>query len=471
MLPSPATNNDGGIPMITARRLRSALLSTIATFALGGVAPAWASDSNPAATMRGLVLSPSARGLWSTESPLPAGLFSGNTCSLSTSLSPPNFDVQWYSFYRLLEAGYKDMYAGFCLTRAGLPNEAREAFLESRTQLTAAFQKLVETAEEQANKQRELAERQERIRAMQQALNTLAPVLRPGDAQRAANFDQNMRLMNIMSDVQISALSREISAIRVLPATRLDQTIRLPVVPVAGFSRLLVRVTNERGHCTGSFVGPRIVLTNLHCVGRRMQVSRDLIFYQEQYKVTRWHTAAGVNYVPQGNEVQERFWDDDWALLEIAGPRGDENEYLTVQPGITASDPIMIAGYSGDVSGGRYLTLDVGCPIVGLTAAKVRYQCSTAPGSSGSPVLSPTDHRVLVGLHHAGERLDREVSAVSRSSRLAVRVERFQPTLQRLLDSRRPLPSANPQWEAKLASLRQERGTPIPTLRDFPPLE
>jgi V8-like Glu-specific endopeptidase len=421
--------------------------------------------------MQGLVLSPPARGLWTSEAPLPAGLFSGSTCALSTSLSPPDFAHGWFTFYRLLEAGYKDMYAGFCLTRAGLPEEAREAFLESRTQLTAALQDLAETAAEQAKKQRELAERQERIRAMQQALNTVAPALRPADAQRAANFNQNMRLMNWMSDLQISALSKEIAAIRVVPATRLDQTIRLPIVPVAGFSRLLVRVTNERGHCTGSFVGPRIVLTNLHCVGRRMQVTRDLIFYREEYTVTRWHTPGGVNYVPQGNELRERYWDDDWALLEIAGTRSDANDYFTVQPGATTATPIMIAGYSGDVSGGRYLTLDIGCPIVGLTPAKLRYQCSTAPGSSGSPVLSPTDHRVVVGLHHAGERVDREVSAMSRTSELAIRPERFMPTLQRLLTARRSLPAASPQWESQLVSLRQERGKPIPTLQDFPPIE
>jgi V8-like Glu-specific endopeptidase len=280
-----------------------------------------------------------------------------------------------------------------------------------------------------------------------------------------------MRLNNAMTSLQLNMLSRDIASIKVMPITQLGQTIRLPVVPIGGFSRLLVKVQHDRGHCTGSFVGPRLVLTNLHCIGPNMRVNRDLIFYQERYPVVRWHTVAGTDFTPGPRDVEDRFWDEDWAILEVGGPlRDDASQFLSVQPGLKIGDSVMLAGYSGDVSAGRYLTLDIGCPVMAMNT-RVIFQCSSAGGSSGSPVLSPTDHRVIVALNHSGVRASASTLATSRNRAGAVRVERFLPTLQRLLGPTPPLPGINPSWDSLLVQYKEERSKPMPTLRDLPSIE
>ena len=129
------------------------------------------------------------------------------------------------------------------------------------------------------------------------------------------------------------------------------------------------------------------------------------------------------------------YCNDDWALIEINEDRPDPDDYLVVPAKTPSVQNVMIGGYSGDVSGGRHVSLDLNCPVENV-AANFKYLCSTYGGSSGSLIISMYDQRLIVALNNAGT--NGADSANSRSTQDGVRVEKFAPKLYELLGKRPP---------------------------------
>jgi len=204
----------------------------------------------------------------------------------------------------------------------------------------------------------------------------------------------------------------------------LEQTafrvVALPVIePLTSIGRLF----NGKGTCTASLVAPAIAITNAHCVTEKIDKNSE----------TDWVPRRGMDpkkmlvsfnhalYAPDmvnviGFETHNSTdWDgsveNDWAILFLdRHPVG--RGHLGWLADTSASFPnqletrIMIAGHSSDLNKGDYITMDYGCSAF-RSDLILYYQCETAPGSSGAPILlvdGKFRHYYLVGLHNLGFR-------------------------------------------------------------------
>ncbi|MEW8419254.1 MAG: trypsin-like serine protease [Candidatus Thiodiazotropha endolucinida] len=186
---------------------------------------------------------------------------------------------------------------------------------------------------------------------------------------------------------------------------------RFPVLPGTGFLAAIGRIKNSKGYCTGSLVSPRIALTNWHCVSDSMTLMFERLYETRSYTVIKYLTFNGWN-VPYDEEFNHSTnFRNDWALLVL--DRDVPTPPLRIQSRFTTKmlrslqKRLFIAGYSGDLDAGKFLTADYGCSPTDYLAPENNYSgvvkndCRKDKGSSGSPVLiSGTDR--IVSLHAFG---------------------------------------------------------------------
>jgi len=187
-------------------------------------------------------------------------------------------------------------------------------------------------------------------------------------------------------------------------------SLRIPVIPDTDFFQYIGRVLAGDSSCTGSLVGPGLVLTNAHCIfnggvdynkGPTALKRGDFTFQREwlhrsdKFDVKTFYTHKGL----------EGDWDgqikNDWVILQLFEdsnnpiPDGHFDTVPDISDGVVRQNAqnrssfITIPGYSNDFNNGVYLTLDAGCEIDpnGFSGSIVLHNCDSFSGSSGAPVI------------------------------------------------------------------------------------
>ena len=176
------------------------------------------------------------------------------------------------------------------------------------------------------------------------------------------------------------------------------QRVDANTLPWRALGKLQATTGNLRVSCTGTLVGPAIVLTAAHCVfnirTRETFPPSSLHFligyeggaYAGEARGTRLVTGPGFN-----PKQPEESLGSDWALLTIDRNLGTPDRVLAIRESTPEIGmKIAIGGYSQDHP--LVLTADSGCRIVAMAVDPagrrlLRHNCTGTHGTSGAPLL------------------------------------------------------------------------------------
>lgn len=370
---------------------------------------------------------------WSSDSPLPSVYFSGqSSCKpqgdiLGDSDHADLFLVAISIFSRIPDS----VNVGLCLLNAGNAEAAKGYFSLSSQQFELGVESIVSSQQMALNENRlNQAVQQQKIKdasdlkesarvigglisQINQIKNgqNLSSTISKSDPNRLS-APELLSMYGSIQDLTIRSaadsvlrLQKEYNDIK-FEISRLnlskEDTIRIPIVPMGGFTRLIVKLANG---CTGAFVGPKTVLTNYHCSNFKDNdrfITRSTPFSNERFTIVSILKPFSEPY----DDKNANHRSSDWTLLTVAEDRSDANNFFKVAPS-TPSDikSVMIAGFSADYNSGRFMTLDVNCPYKNETVLKQRndalheYLCSTTGGSSGAPVFDIQNPTIIIGLN------------------------------------------------------------------------
>ncbi|NEO88202.1 MAG: trypsin-like serine protease [Spirulina sp. SIO3F2] len=171
--------------------------------------------------------------------------------------------------------------------------------------------------------------------------------------------------------------------------------------------------------CTGTLIGPDLVLTNSHCLTNpqtdefmtspEYEAGGDRVVFKPNLIQGEAEAEAEVLHYRSGWDNDQNNAENDWALLRLAEPLGEQFGYLgwlnlDFTKTFTRSavrGTVRVAGYAGDFptedyaeygEPGNTAGLSVNCSIIdayddGNRAGLLFHQCDTNPGVSGSALF------------------------------------------------------------------------------------
>lgn len=197
-------------------------------------------------------------------------------------------------------------------------------------------------------------------------------------------------------------------------------------------SRAVAKQFNPGGSmCTAWRVGrTNRVLTNNHCIDSQADVSGTELWFNYACRTcggndpgtttrvsgaTFYRTSAALDYTLYSVNNFSSISSFGYLLLDNRAPRAGERIYIS---GHGSGRPNQLSIYE-DSQGGAACNIDS----TALDANNIGYYCDTTGGSSGSPVLAGSSHRVIA-LHHWGGCLNG-----------GVRIDRIYPQIASQIDN------------------------------------
>ncbi|MDB9526545.1 trypsin-like peptidase domain-containing protein [Oscillatoria sp. CS-180] len=179
------------------------------------------------------------------------------------------------------------------------------------------------------------------------------------------------------------------------------------------------------GSCTGSLIGPNLVLTNAHCLidPETDQPTTHTITFRPNVIQGEAPAIAEVVAYDYGASPYTDNTAEDWALLSLDQPLGNIYGYLgwrttdfTDSTTLTEMDgQISVVGYSADFptpmlssfgAPGETAGLSASCSVLvelleGEFSGSLIHTCDTNPGASGAPMfaLFEDGEYYILGLH------------------------------------------------------------------------